>query len=99
MRIGLPRRSGMYIDQAPDLRSVEHLAVARVRCQEIVLDRLFRLGLEPAGNRAVEEPDLRLVDDTVGDHPPRDLLEDVLRLSAPYFQIGRNPCCVLDELV
>ena len=83
--------------------AVEHLGVARVGPEQVVGDRAARLRAEPAVDGGVEEADLRLVDDPVGDEASRRVLEHVLRLevaSAPvHLEVRRHRGAQLDEVV
>src|SRR5438094_2125137 len=89
----------MRLDESPQYGWVEELRAARAGREQVRRNRLRYLRGEPPVERAVEEPDLALVDDLVGQQAARRLLEQVLGAETADLEVGRDAGAVLDDLV
>ena len=92
-------RSGATRGEQCHFGRVQKFPVPGAVVEQVRRSRVLGLRREPAGDSGIEESELALVDDPIGDESTRRALEEVLRRCAPHFQVRRNPCAVLDHCV
>ena len=87
-------------DERLERMAVDELVHAGSRVEQVVGDRALGLRAQPSFHGAIEEADLRLVDDAVGDQPGRCDLQHVLAPSeAVELVCRRDRGAQLDELM
>ena len=70
------------VNKGLDPRAIEEIGIGGIAIEQMVCGLACKCPLDPRLDRRIEEADLRLVDDRVGNDPARRLFEQPLRRPA-----------------